>query len=245
MKFHPRAFSAFGADLVTNDCVAIAELVKNSYDAFANSVTVSVLPDSIEIMDDGFGMTADTIRNAWAVIATPYKKKTPIVERDGKIRRVSGNKGLGRFSAARLGRYLTIITKSDSEDTITANIDWENFINSENMSDCKIIMSYDADNKFEASGTLIRISGLYENWDDNKVKDLENSLSRLLSPFDSADNFSITLNYASYATPVAIKPHSFITKPTYSISGTVQEDGDIVWNYIYAPKAIVKSSKKA
>lgn len=243
MKFHPRAFSAFGADLVTNDCVAIAELVKNSYDAFANTVTVSVLPDSIEIKDDGFGMTADVIREAWAVIATPYKKKAPIVEKDGKIRRVSGNKGLGRFSAARLGRYLTIITKSNSEDTITANIDWENFINSENMSDCKIIMSYDAVDKFDASGTLIKISGLYENWDENKVKDLESSLSRLLSPFDSADNFSITLNYASYATPVSIKPHSFITKPTYSISGTVQEDGTIVWNYIYAPKAIVKSTK--
>ena len=84
MKFHPRAFSAFGADLVTNDCVAIAELVKNSYDAFANTVTVSVLPDSIEIKDDGFGMTADVIREAWAVIATPYKKKAPIVEKTGK-----------------------------------------------------------------------------------------------------------------------------------------------------------------
>ena len=47
IKFHPRAFSAFGSDLVTNDCVAIAELVKNGYDAFATKIHVSVSSDII------------------------------------------------------------------------------------------------------------------------------------------------------------------------------------------------------
>ena len=31
MQFHPRAFSAFGSDLVTNDYVAVNELIKNAY----------------------------------------------------------------------------------------------------------------------------------------------------------------------------------------------------------------------
>ena len=104
MRFHPRAFSAFGSDLVTNDSVAITELVKNSYDAFANNVCVTVTNQQIEIKDDGSGMTRDIIKDAWAVIATPYKEKKPIAEKNGKIRRVSVNNGLGRFSAARLGR---------------------------------------------------------------------------------------------------------------------------------------------
>ena len=34
-KLHPRVFAALGSDLVTNDFVAVTELVKNSYDAFA------------------------------------------------------------------------------------------------------------------------------------------------------------------------------------------------------------------
>lgn len=34
-RIHPRAFKALGADLVTNDVVAIIELVKNSYDAYS------------------------------------------------------------------------------------------------------------------------------------------------------------------------------------------------------------------
>ena len=40
IQIHPRAFSSFGEDLVTNDIVAITELVKNSYDAYAFNATI-------------------------------------------------------------------------------------------------------------------------------------------------------------------------------------------------------------
>lgn len=246
MKFHPRAFSAFGADLVTNDCVAIAELVKNSYDAFANRVDVSVSTDCIEIRDDGFGMTADTIRNAWAVIATPYKERKPIVEKGGKVRRVSGNKGLGRFSAARLGRYLNITTKSEFSETISAEIDWESFISSNTMSDCVIKLSrVDSESPLHLpnSGTIIKITGLYEEWNENKVKELENALSRLLSPFHDSSDFNIILNYESYASPVCIMPQKFIQHPTYAITGYVSEGGTIHWNYEFAPKNHISNKK--
>lgn len=246
MKFHPRAFSAFGADLVTNDCVAIAELVKNSYDAFAENVIVTVSSDYLEIRDDGLGMTAEIIRDAWAVIATPYKKRTPVVHKDGKVRRVSGNKGLGRFSAARLGRYLKIITKNDSDQLITAVIDWESFVNSNNMSDCRIEMTVGGEtdlNRLSNSGTIIQITGLYEQWNAQKVTELENALSRLISPFDSKHDFSIVLNYESYAAPVYIKPQEFIQHPTYSIEGTVDDSGAISWSYRYAPKKSLLTEK--
>lgn len=86
MKFHPRAFSAFGEDLVTNDGVALTELVKNSYDAYASCVAIVFGNDLengqyIEVIDDGLGMTQDIVKNAWAVIATPYKMEHPSVER--------------------------------------------------------------------------------------------------------------------------------------------------------------------
>ncbi|MBE6892924.1 MAG: sensor histidine kinase [Ruminococcaceae bacterium] len=245
IKFHPRAFSAFGSDLVTNDCVAIAELVKNGYDAFAQNVCVSVNYDNIEIKDDGIGMTRDTIKNAWAVIATPYKERQPIVERNGKIRRVSGNKGLGRFSAARLGRYLEIITKNEKDQYITAEIDWEKFTESESISDCKILMKVsDECSEISETGTIIRIHGLYEKWDDKKISELENSLSRLISPFESISDFNIILNYEKYAAPVQITSHDFIKHPTYSIIGNVDKFGSVSWEYKYAPKIQTVTQKK-
>ena len=59
-------------------------------------MTVTITSDSIRISDDGLGMTEaeDVIRNSWAVVATPNKAKNPIVGRNRKIRRFSGNKGL-------------------------------------------------------------------------------------------------------------------------------------------------------
>ena len=248
MKFHPRAFAAFGSDLVTNDCVAIAELVKNSYDAFAIRVSVNIELDKISIADDGCGMTAEIIRDAWAVIATPHKQRKPFIEKNGKVRRVSGNKGLGRFSAARLGRYLKIVTKSVNSEVITAVIDWKNFSDSEEMRDCKFKISVGEENShhIEKSGTYIEITNLYSIWDDKKIEELKNSLSRLLSPFDATEDFAITLNYDGNLfdrATFSIKPQEFIKKPTYSIKGEVSATGDIAWKYQYLPKAIKKNEK--
>ena len=68
-----------GADLVTSDFVAVLELVKNSYDACATSVTLEIGPDNtfISILDNGTGMSVSTIENTWAMIATPDKVSNP------------------------------------------------------------------------------------------------------------------------------------------------------------------------
>ena len=63
-RFHARALAALGRDLVTDDVVAVMELVKNSYDALATRVTVRICSGrnsedspSIEVIDDGHGIS--------------------------------------------------------------------------------------------------------------------------------------------------------------------------------------------
>lgn len=242
MQFHPRAFAAFGADLVTNDTVAVTELVKNCYDAFAYHVQVEFGEDKrgkyIQITDDGLGMTSDIIENSWAVIATPYKEKNPVVYRDGKIRRVSGNKGLGRFSAARLGSIMHMWTKSDGDNFLHAKMDWNSFVESNNVNDCKILIETldDDDCVFEQSGTILRIRKLTSEWDQKKIDELRENLSRLISPFKKVDQFEITLTSPFYDVPIEIKPSDFIEHPTYRIWGDVNSDGVVNWNYIFEPK---------
>lgn len=116
-RMHPRVFAALGADLVTNDVVAVIELVKNSYDAFASNVWIrfsrdDVDGDILEIEDDGQGMTKDVIEDIWCIVATPFKEDNPFVKRGTKKRRVSGDKGLGRLSIARLGDRLHMLTQA-------------------------------------------------------------------------------------------------------------------------------------
>ena len=48
IQIHPRAFSSFGEDLVTNDIVAITELVKNAYDAYAFKTKIKFGDDNGE-----------------------------------------------------------------------------------------------------------------------------------------------------------------------------------------------------
>ena len=45
-----------GRDLITDDFIAIYELVKNSYDAYANHVTLTFNDDELIISDNGKGI---------------------------------------------------------------------------------------------------------------------------------------------------------------------------------------------
>lgn len=261
MKFHPRAFSAFGSDLVTNDEVALTELVKNSYDAYASCVAIIFGSDSakgqyIEIIDDGLGMTQEIVKNAWAVIATPYKMEHPSVERNGKKRMVSGNKGLGRFSAARLGKKMQIVTYNKEDDCFSAEIDWEKFIRSESIDSCKMFLKEYSRNILlkeitekikttSKTGTIIKIYDLNDDWTDtDKISLLKASLARLVSPFDNVDDFSIVLYLGKMGEPIKIESHPFIKNPVYSISGEVDNQGNVEWLYKYAPKGKVLKAKK-
>lgn len=132
-SLRPRAniIRVIGNELISDDSVAITELVKNSYDADATTVTLTFLnvetPESAEIViaDDGVGMSLETVRTAWMEPATSFKKEN---KRTDRGRRVLGEKGIGRFAAARLANKLEMITKQASEDyELWVALDWELF----------------------------------------------------------------------------------------------------------------------
>lgn len=260
MKFHPRAFSAFGSDLVTNDDVAISELVKNCYDAFANNAAVIFNEDdcgeqNIEIVDDGLGMSQEIIENSWAVIATPYKKEHPSITRNGITRRVSGNKGLGRFSAARLGDKMRIVTKSKGDICFCTELSWKDFENAESIDNCTLsIQDYPQDqlllyvkhflNSNSDTGTIIHITNLKKTWTEEEINGLQSSLARLVSPFGQVADFNLYLvEDNDTENIVKVEPQEFIKHPVYSINGTVDSDGSIHWKYYFAPKGQVERSE--
>ena len=254
IQIHPRAFAAFGEDLVTNDIVAIIELVKNSYDAYAFNVEIEFGTDEdgetfISIRDDGLGMNREIIMNAWATIATPYKKKNPIVERNvhGKKRTrvVSGNKGLGRFSAARLGNEMTMTTKSIDGRTLRAFFDWKLFENVNNINECCMTLEEINDDKFRESGTEITIKKLKNIWNEEKIDELVNELSRLITPFKAVSDFSLEIICPYKAEgKLQVKSHSFIEKPIYKIEGHVDKNGAINYRYFFDNGKKKRESRK-
>ena len=67
--------SIIGRDSITDDYVAVFELVKNAFDAHAKKVTITFKTNHITIEDDGKGMDLDDIKEKWLFVAYWAKKE--------------------------------------------------------------------------------------------------------------------------------------------------------------------------
>lgn len=197
-----------GKDLIRNDNIAVFELVKNSYDAFATKVEITFEKNRIVIADNGKGMTLDDLNHKWLFLAYSAKKDgTEDSEeekqqsyRDNINRHYAGAKGVGRFSCDRLGENLVLTTKSlKDEKTQKLIIDWKEFEKDQKQEFVNIEIPHEAisDSVFfpeeKDTGTILEITNLRENWDRKKILDLKQSLEKLINPFSESLDFSIEI----------------------------------------------------
>ncbi|OAV73568.1 C4-dicarboxylate transport sensor protein dctB [Bacteroidales bacterium Barb6] len=219
---YARLLTMLGEQLIKNEQIALAELIKNAYDADADWVKISfvcfgdkmeILPNSkIIIEDNGTGMTLDVIEKSWMNPATPNKKsKTGEEKRSAKKKRViQGEKGIGRFAILKLGRNITITTRTQNNDEeyvinydlsaydddflTVAGVEKELYID-----DISIDVTSQApsqivnrvivvnNQKFDSNndkGTRIEISNLKGEWNQKKIEDVNKESQKLQSIFD-------------------------------------------------------------
>ena len=248
-KLHPRVFAALGADLVTSDVVAVIELVKNAYDAFATRVEVRFSTDPegqpmLEIEDDGSGMGRPIIEDVWCLVATPFREQETRSKRGRDSRRVTGAKGLGRLSAARLGRKLEMLTKTKDGECWQVGVKWADLSQAPSLDDCTIsIQEGDATALKGESGTRLRILELNTDWEqkesetpEQKIDELREGLARLNPPFEKINNFTILLTRPGMdKKPTEIKPSELVENPTYRIEGRFGVDGNLTYRYQCKP----------
>lgn len=208
-----------GKELITDQYIAIFELVKNSFDAYADNVKIifenlNTKDAKIVIIDDGKGMDFDDLSNKWLFVAYSAKrdgtednelrlneKQTKRDYRD-KIkdkRYYAGAKGVGRFSCDRLGSDLVLTTKKDDKDAKVESITvkWDDFEKDSKKDFVNIDVNYRQKEISEISnyGTILEISNLRDEWDRDSLKKLKNSLQKLINPNQENDvgNFSIEI----------------------------------------------------
>jgi hypothetical protein len=126
--------SELGERLVETVHLALAELIKNAYDADATEVSVTLLPDKkggsvIGVVDNGGGMTFADVENYWMRIATTNKVENQLSPRYGRPK--TGSKGIGRFSCRRLGTVLELTTTGKTTggkyETTSITFDWKEY----------------------------------------------------------------------------------------------------------------------
>jgi len=134
IALRPRArlLKLIGEELISDEVVAVSELVKNAHDADAVTVTIAfhgvTRPEGeIQVRDDGMGMNLDTVLGRWMEPAASTKTgKGRQVTRLG--RRVLGEKGVGRFAADKLAQNLEIVSRCPARsDEVRVVIDWDRF----------------------------------------------------------------------------------------------------------------------
>ncbi len=211
--FKPRArlMLELGEQLIKNESVAILEMVKNCYDAFARNVEVrlenldDVVNGFIVIEDDGIGMSKDTIINHWMEPATSNKKKIvdgckEAICHNGIVRVPLGEKGIGRFGAHKLGNCIKLISKCESAEGVQMKevyfeINWNDFDNDKYLSDVEIEVFEREPEIFlgDSCGTRIEISGLRHQWSAREYRSVYRSILALNSPFKVDDSFSVKI----------------------------------------------------
>lgn len=160
-----------GEKLVTTPHVAIAELVKNSYDADATHVLIEIGEDkngapTFKIEDDGNGMTSEDLHKYWMRIGTTHKS-TDHQHSPKYGRPVTGAKGIGRFSVRRLGTKVKLSSCARRRDLKTIgkpyertelSIDWAHFRAGDELSE--VYVDVDVERmKIADTGLSLTISG--------------------------------------------------------------------------------------
>ena len=203
-----------GKDLITNDNVAIFELVKNAYDAYATKVEIAFLDDKIIISDNGKGMTFEDLRDKWLFVGFSAKKDGSEDEdnaeekqqsyRDKIRRHYAGAKGIGRFSCDRLGKELVLKTKSAKSNKLEAiHVHWTDFEADQYVEFEKINIGHESSNTDHTLfpdnkqyGTILEIYHLNDEkmpWTRKRLLDLKHSLEKLINPFAENNKFSIEI----------------------------------------------------
>lgn len=223
--------SIIGKDLITDDNVAVLELVKNSFDAGSKEVNIILknlfhnlsLKDykkennsEILISDLGSGMSEYDLINKWLNIAYSEKK----IKKEEFNRTLAGNKGVGRFSCDRLGKSLIVYTKKSNTNLIKLSVDWRKFEQIDNIElniqdiDFELeevsMETFEMETSLEKfnKGTVLRIQSLREEWSYDKILSLKRQLERFINPNQSfnSEKFDINISAVEFLKTEENKP---------------------------------------
>ena len=219
---YARLLTMLSEQLIKNEAVALSEIVKNSYDADSAWVKITFenftksykaqRNSRIVIEDCGIGMTEKTLQYDFINPASANKKlKKERGEKSAKGRILQGEKGIGRFSLFKLGKTVTVFTKT-KEDAFARKLvadfsDYnDEFINSDDsqimLSDLTMELTSQVDYDFHSDillstgftkrqncGTVIIVENLNDNWGKGKIEKLQEELFSLIGKDN--DDFSV------------------------------------------------------
>lgn len=186
-RFATDVLRRLGEELVPSPDLGILELVKNAYDANALRCHVDLVRTeraggSVRISDDGDGMTTQDVTDGFLVIGGSRKSR----EQPTRLGRTpSGDKGLGRLAALRLGSKVSLVTRPRDEPAheYRLRINWGAYDKAEVIEDVVWNVERHGRTNGTVHGTEILIEGLGSKVGRMDVKRLARAMVLLADPF--------------------------------------------------------------
>ena len=203
-----RVAMQLGRESISNSTVAILELVKNAYDADAETVKIRFgnldkTNPLLVIEDDGNGMNEQQLRDGWLVIGTSNKLLSGQSSRKKRV--LTGEKGLGRLGLDRLCEKTVVQSFSEGESSgLELEINWRKYEEiaaplEKIRHDLYRIPKFISDpitnlSKEFSEGTRLILYDLKDVWSKEHWQDLKQELRLLISPFAGINDFAIELD---------------------------------------------------
>ncbi|MFX0091848.1 MAG: ATP-binding protein, partial [Candidatus Hodarchaeota archaeon] len=237
--------SELGERLVTKKYIALAELIKNAYDAdatevkviFRNSRTPSSEKSEICLIDKGHGMLFQQVKDFWMRIATPHKIRNPISPRYG--RKKTGDKGIGRFACQRLAKKLILESTAKLEGTdkfeyTKVEFNWEEFKPGRTLTEIPNIYETRTVSKGKL-GLILRLMGLKEAWTQRDFNILRRQILGLSvvvgvkrKGFEEDPGFEVSFEAPEFEMGFGKLAEQVMDAGWGRLSGAVSDDGTCV-----------------
>ena len=185
-----------GERLVGRQYIALAELVKNSFDADATRVEIRIRDDSIEVLDNGHGMTADDFASRWMRVGSTHKvheMTSPVLKR-----KLTGSKGVGRLAVQFLASELELtsvpngerVPEGSSDQELFAKVDWDTAVQARELT--QATAEYELREPSNVAfplkgthGTTVTLKRLKHEWSPEEFQSLAREIWFLQPPFRS------------------------------------------------------------
>lgn len=211
VPFNVDAYTArlIGRENVSKLEGAVVELVKNTYDADATCCIVyyDENKDTLYLADNGCGMTESVILNHWMTIGRSSKKSN-FISPNGRIQ--TGEKGIGRFALDRIADKCQMLTGTEENSCkLLWTVNWTSFAPGRNITEIgaeldetttdfvefvqkctnRIVVRI-INEKWKKTGTIFKLTGLRDNWNDELLQNLRENLASLI-PYELSSIYKI------------------------------------------------------
>lgn len=193
-----RSITHLGRKLYDNLAAAIAELVANSWDAYATEVNIVFSDEKIVFEDNGIGMNYDELTRRYCPIGKEKTLDGIRIPEGMTLRPPMGKKGIGKLAAFSIGDVYDVITKVSKESEVRKfTLEYEKMKSHDGLFDVKV-ENVESDNDYfnelKSSGFVVEIHALRKKITSRTINSLNKRISRRFAILSSNYKFKVTIN---------------------------------------------------